>query len=292
MRKKQLSDADIRAVLEGRAPQRRAELEELAAVVDSLRLSSFETPPRPSAGLAARLDTERVAWISEPAGGLPAQGTEVLARSAELPARGKRMFFSWFTGLGLVAKLAIGGAAVAVAATAGTVGAGAAGVLPPAVQSAYDDAVTPVETPTPEPTEGADSETEGERTVPDGTQEPVVEDGTGDEVVVPAEDDASGPKTAHAQAVTEAAHRDLEPGEKRGEIVRDAAHSGKSGHEDADEADDSGADSPSDLDDSDDDASGDSDDDSDDDSDSDSSGSGSSDSGSGSANSGKGKSGK
>src|SRR4051794_26546624 len=141
MRNQRITDAEVTALLQGRTPSGRTDLESVAAVVDALRLTSFDAPPRPSAELAARLDLERVTWISDTAGGLPVDATRRVSRSETAPAKGRvRMFFSWFTGLGLAGKIVLGAAGVAVA----TVGAGTAHVLPSVVQTAFDDTVTTV----------------------------------------------------------------------------------------------------------------------------------------------------
>ncbi|HEV2796988.1 MAG TPA: hypothetical protein VGV65_05155 [Nocardioides sp.] len=53
------------------------------------------------------------------------------------------MIFTWLTSLGLVTKLTVGATAVTVTVA----GAGAAGVLPPVAQEAFDDVVAPIEQP-------------------------------------------------------------------------------------------------------------------------------------------------
>jgi hypothetical protein len=141
MRKQRITDDEVTALLEGRIPSGRTDLESVAAVVDALRLTSFEAPPRPSAELASRLDLERATWISDPAGGLPVDTTRQVTGLRTVPAKGRvRMLFSWFTGLGLAAKIVLGATGAAVA----TVGAGSVHVLPAAVQTAFDDTVTAV----------------------------------------------------------------------------------------------------------------------------------------------------
>jgi hypothetical protein len=234
MRKQRITDDEVTTLLQGRAPSGRADLESVAAVVDALRLSSFEAPPRPSAELAARLDLERVTWISEPAGGLPADATRRASRLETVPARGRvRMFFSWFAGLGLAAKIILGASGVAVA----TVGAGAAHVLPPGIQAKFDETVTTV-VGEEEPVEDTTGEVAEDTTDDTATDEAPTDETVVDETVVeePATEAPETPVTdevkvnenapAHAQAVQEAAHTKTAPGE-HGKLVREAAHSNK-----------------------------------------------------------------
>ncbi|WP_210509197.1 hypothetical protein [Naasia sp. SYSU D00057] len=241
MRKQRITDDEVTALLQGRTPSGRADLESVAAVVDALRLTSFEAPPRPSAELAARLDLERATWISEPAGGLPADATRQVPVLEAAPAKGRvRMFFSWFAGLGLATKIVLGATGAAVA----TVGAGAAHVLPPAIQTTFDEAVTTV-VGDEEPVEDTTGEVAEEPTDETGTdeipvEEPVAEEPVAEEPVaeepVAEEPVAEEPATdevkvnenapAHAQAVQEAAHTKTAPGE-HGKLVREAAHSNK-----------------------------------------------------------------
>jgi len=236
MRKQRITDDEVTALLQGRTPSGRTDLESVAAVVDALRLTSFEAPPRPSAELAARLDLERATWISEPAGGLPVDATRRASVLEAVPARGRvRMFFSWFAGLGLAAKIVLGVTGAAVA----TVGAGAAHVLPPGIQAKFDETVTTVvgeEEPV-EDTTGDVTEEPADETTTDETpvEEPIAEEPVTEEPV--AEEPAAGETAtdevkvnenapAHAQAVQEAAHTKTAPGE-HGKLVREAAHSNK-----------------------------------------------------------------
>jgi hypothetical protein len=248
MRNQRITDDEVSALLEGRTPSGRADLESVAAVVDTLRLTSFEAPPRPSAALASRLDLERATWISEPAGGLPGNATSRVFRHETVPTRGRvRMLFSWFTGLGLASKIVIGAAGVAVA----TVGAGSVHVLPATVQTAFDDTVTavvgdeqPVEDATGEVAEDTTVDTDTDETATDTTitDETTVDDTTVDSTTTEdttttapeASTDASTTTEvkvnenapAHAQAVQAAAHTKSEAGE-HGKLVREAAHSNK-----------------------------------------------------------------
>src|SRR4051812_5301102 len=239
MRNQRITDAEVTALLQGRTPSGRTDLESVAAVVDAIRLTSFDAPPRPSAELAARLDLERATWISDAAGGLPVDATRRVSRPETVPARGRvRMFFSWFTGLGPAGKIVLGAAGVAVA----TVGAGTAHVLPPVVQTAYDDTVTTVvggEQAAEDPTRGVSDEptdtTVTDETVTDETttdatttDETTTEDATTEQPAADATTEAKVNENApaHAQAVQEAAHTATAPGE-HGKLVREAAHSNK-----------------------------------------------------------------
>lgn len=148
MRKNRLSHADVAALLDGTAPSGRPDLASVAALVDDLRLNSFEAPPRPTAELASRLDVDRASWISPAAGGLLQTSDRGAAPvlAAPAPKRGKaRMFFTWFTGLGLAAKIGIGAGAVAF----GAVGAGAVNALPAPVQHGFNQVVSAVTAQTP-----------------------------------------------------------------------------------------------------------------------------------------------
>ncbi|WP_210479194.1 hypothetical protein [Naasia sp. SYSU D00948] len=277
MRNNRLSDDDITALLAGTALHGRPDLQPLAMLVDDLRSASSESSPRPSAAVTTLLDLDRVPGISTAALGGLAQRSDrgrVPAGPAAASRRGiASMFLTWFTGLGLVAKLGIGAAAAAV----GVVGAGAAHALPPGIQAGFD---TVVETVVPLPADDV-STTDDDDTGTDGTAP------TGDAVADTETDDSgadgvggvdgtadAGPKTEHAQGVVEAAHDDSTVGREHGEAVSEAAHqnrgqggSGDDSAEDSgDEVEDEGAD----------------------DSGTSNSGSGNGNSGSGSANSGRG----
>lgn len=311
MRKTRLSDDDALAILDGQIPEGRPDLASVASAVHEMRVASLGSAPRPSAELAARLDLDRVAGISASAGGLPERSLDwVPAPTARrVPTRGRaRMIFSWFAGLGLAAKIAIGATTVAF----GAVGAGAVGVLPPAVQDGFDEVVSVV---TPLPDTSSDDAVTGDdaavpsddgATVDDGTTDGTTV-GTTEETTVGTTDDTtdgttdgtddgtadgSNAPTDHAAAVQEAAHTKTDDPTEHGKLVREAAHSGKSGHHDATEADDETEDESEDV--NDDQGGSTSDDESDDSSDDDSDSSDSSDSASGksgSDSSGKGKSG-
>lgn len=154
MRKHGISDHDASALLKGRAPVARPDLVPLADAVSELRAAAFETLPRPSAGLASRLDVARATGIStstvpSPDSGAVETSTRETTGSASLQGRVKSMF-TWFAGLGIAAKVALG---LTVAAAAGVTGVGAVGAfqnLAPAVSDG--EVVVPTDAPTVEPT--------------------------------------------------------------------------------------------------------------------------------------------
>ncbi|BDZ44360.1 hypothetical protein [Naasia aerilata] len=148
------------------------------------------------------------------------------------------MVFSWFTGLGLAAKIAIGATVMAV----GAVGAGAAQALPTPIQQSFNDIVGTVSTDDETPAVDGDATDDG-TTIPDTT----TDDGTTVDPTVPVVGDDDGTadqgKTEHATAVTEAAHDDSTQGREHGEAVSEAAHQNR-GHgadDAADEGDDDSA---------------------------------------------------
>ena len=135
-----ITDGQATALLDGRAPEGRDDLQDIAALVDTLRLASFEPPPLPNAALAARLDLERLAWVSATRG-TGAPDAERTAVPLQRPAKGRtRTALGWFTGLGIAAQLALGAGAVSASAA----GIGMAGALPPAAQEAFDTVVATV----------------------------------------------------------------------------------------------------------------------------------------------------
>jgi hypothetical protein len=232
MRKNRLSNADVAALLDGTTPLGHPELESVATLVDDLRLTSFEAPPRPTAELASRLDLDRASWISPAAGGLLQKTDRATTRefAAPAPKRGKaRMIFTWFAGLGLAAKIGMGATAVAF----GAVGAGAAHALPTPVQHSFDVVVDALTSHEDAPVVD-DSSVSGD-TATDTV--PVTETGT--ETVVtttdpattldpaaPVSDDGTDDSddSDHAAGVQEAAHDDSVDGREHGQAVSDAAH--------------------------------------------------------------------
>ena len=65
MRKHRITDADVASLVSGHTPQGRPELGELAHALSEFRAASFETAPRPSAALSARLDVGKPSMVSE-----------------------------------------------------------------------------------------------------------------------------------------------------------------------------------------------------------------------------------
>ena len=142
MRSHRITDEHAEALLNGHALEDREDLRQVAGVVGALRLASFEAPPQPSAALAARLDLDRLAWVSAAQGtGVPGCDTERMTVLARRPAKGKiKTALGWFAGLGLAAQLVLGAGAVSASAA----GIGMAGVLPPAAQEVFDAVVATV----------------------------------------------------------------------------------------------------------------------------------------------------
>ena len=169
MRKHRITDADASALVTGRTPADRPDLEELAMSLTEFRAASFELSPRPSAELAARLDLANATGISvlNEAADAATIETTVPAASGRAPRRGLVVrVFTWFAGLGLGVKILLGTAVVAAAAT----GVGAAGALPPGAQDAFDQVVSTV-VPTDETddsgTDAVTDETDGSDVVTD-----------------------------------------------------------------------------------------------------------------------------
>src|SRR5687767_11327031 len=131
-----ITDRHAAALLDGHVPEDREDLKDVAAVIGALRLASFEAPPQPSAALAARLDLDRLAWVSTARGtGVPGCDVERTTVLAQRPARRNiKRALGWFTGLGVAAQLALGVGAVGASAA----GIGMAGALPPAAQQMFD----------------------------------------------------------------------------------------------------------------------------------------------------------
>ena len=113
-----LSEDAAAALIAGTAPSEHPELASLAASIAELR-SAPQPAPQPTAALIARIDL----------GIRPVIAPVVNKR--------RRTLASWFVGLGILAKLALG-TLIAVTAVSS---AGAAGILPGAAQSTFDHIV-------------------------------------------------------------------------------------------------------------------------------------------------------
>lgn len=147
MRKHRITHHEAQQLLAGRTPEGRSEMAVLASSLEAFRAAAFATVPQPSVALAARLGPLRGADISVATGGSSPYAvgaeSESLAPSPASQKKGKNRMFAWIAGLGLVAKLTVGAGAVALGLT-GVGVAGAAGVLPGEVQTAFDEAVSVV----------------------------------------------------------------------------------------------------------------------------------------------------
>jgi len=161
MTKHRVSDDEAAELLRGSAPSARPELAPLAESISNFRAAAFESVPQPSAELSARLDLH----------GAPREIVSMTPSSSAHTAASQqgrvRQMITWFTGLGVLAKIFLG-STVAVAAVAG---AGVGGVLPGGAQGVFETVVsvvvpstdefepTPTETrtPSPAPTEDADT---------------------------------------------------------------------------------------------------------------------------------------
>jgi hypothetical protein len=144
MRKQSISTEDAAAILSGRVPEERPDLEVLALALDDFRSASFEAAPLPSAELAALLDATQAPRISPSPENALAKGTARNARATAwrrptLLVRRSRLF-GWIASLSLAAKISVGATAAAV----GVVGAGAAEVLPAPAQQVFDEVLTTV----------------------------------------------------------------------------------------------------------------------------------------------------
>jgi hypothetical protein len=133
------------ALLHGRVPDGRDDLERLTALVGVLRLSVFDAPPRPSDALLGRLDSDRLAWLSSSSSSSAQRAAALGCQEGALLFSGhgkvrRRTVAGWFAGLGIAAQIVIGAGAV----TASAAGLGMAGALPPAAQQFFEDAVTAV----------------------------------------------------------------------------------------------------------------------------------------------------
>ncbi|MGH3442555.1 MAG: hypothetical protein ACRDUY_11055 [Nitriliruptorales bacterium] len=149
-RRNRLDDRATDALFSGRVPSGREDLADVADLVEALRAAA-SVSPRPNADLAAVL-TE---GLSTEKGDLPATAGSNVNRPAPQAAglpkwrKARRMIeiaVAKLGALGLAAKVGVASAAV----VAGTVGGGAAGVLPGPVQDAVAatvEAVTPLDLP-------------------------------------------------------------------------------------------------------------------------------------------------
>jgi len=138
MRTHRMTDDEASAVLRGQAPQARHDLAPLADAVVTFRRASFDTPPQPSAELAARLDLERASRISIDR---LSTSTSVASPAMQAPAPRtgrRRVALGAFAGLGLAAKIAIGAGAALAVGVGGAGAAGAAGVLPTPAQEVFE----------------------------------------------------------------------------------------------------------------------------------------------------------
>lgn len=161
LRRRRLDDRTADAVLRGRTPQTPQDgLADLAAFVAAVRTEATSSTARPNVSLAEVLAD----GIAPDTGDLQVTAASDIHGPATQVAgppkrRTRKMLESITTGLaalGLAAKAGIAGATV-VAATAG---AGAAGILPDAVQVPFDEAVGIERAEVPEVAEADRAETE------------------------------------------------------------------------------------------------------------------------------------
>jgi hypothetical protein len=156
MTKHRISDTEASALLNrdalrGDATGVSPELSALAESLSDFRAAAFETTPRPSAELMARLDLSGESKIAASTMSI-ASGAVASAPVGEVSRQKRiRRMISWFAGLGVLAKIALG----STVAAAAVVGAGAGGVLPGGAQDAFNtvvSAVVPTVTDDPEST--------------------------------------------------------------------------------------------------------------------------------------------
>jgi len=132
-----MSDDEAAAVLRGLTPDARHDFAPLADAVAAFQRAFSDTPPQPSAALAARLDLERAARISIDRENVSTAVAS--ANQARPPKTGRRrVALGAFAGLGLAAKIAIGAGAAVAVGVGGAGAAGAAGVLPSSAQQVFD----------------------------------------------------------------------------------------------------------------------------------------------------------
>ena len=241
MRKHRITHYEAQQLLAGQAPAGRSEIVVLASSLEAFRAAAFTTVPQPSVALAARLGPPRGADISVATGGSSpyAAGGEAgsLTPAPAPQKKGKKRMFAWIAGLGLLAKLTVGAGTVALGLT-GVGVAGAAGVLPGEVQTAFDEAVSVV-LPAAED-EAAEDEAVEDEAVEDGavTDAEAVEDeavtdteAVEDEAVTDAED--AGDDVAGID--------DEESGRAQEELYRESGDT----HDEADDVDEYGVDEES-----------------------------------------------
>ena len=142
-----INDDEAELLLAGRTPEGRPDFDELAASIASFRSAAFETVPRPSALLAARLGLPQEELVSVIATSTAASSGRLAAAFpvAALAARAPRTsamtrMIERVSGLGLPARIAAGMGALALGITA----VGAANALPGGMQGAFDDLVSTV----------------------------------------------------------------------------------------------------------------------------------------------------
>ena len=180
MAKHRISDNEVEALLRGDAIGVSPELSALAQSLSDFRAAAFETVAQPTAALTARLRPQGESELVTSRVSIES-ATTASARTTSRKKRVRRAL-SWFTGLGLLAKILLG----STVAAAAVVSAGAGGVLPGGAQDAFDTVVSlvapnlhdgpdsvptgepsiepndqptgePTVGPSPEPTEGADT---------------------------------------------------------------------------------------------------------------------------------------
>ena len=236
MRKHRITDADVASLVSGHTPQGRPELDELAKSLSEFRAASFETTPRPSAALLARVDVGKPSMVSESNESVfnadMIETTSSTSRGSRSRKGLVRTVFSWIAGLGLGLKIALGATAALAAAT----GAGAAGVLPFGSQQAFDEVVSVV-IPAAEPIDhSTDDGTD------DGTDGDDVTEGSGDGDVTEGYDPADG---NFGSWVSDQAKDKPGTGEEFGQMVSDEAknkpHPGASDGTEGDDTSDNDA---------------------------------------------------
>lgn len=143
----------------------------LTEALQQFRALAHARAPRPSKELSARLDMQMLERLPAASSATQLAVVNASARPGRL-----RAVLSWLAGLGVVAKIVLG---VAVAAAAAT-GAGAAGVLPGAAQQVFDTVLPGLAPHAPSPIADDPS---GDATPPglSPTAVPGDEDGTGAE---------------------------------------------------------------------------------------------------------------
>ena len=147
----------------------------LTEALQQFRALAYARAPRPSKELSARLDMQMLERLPAASSATQLAVVNASARPGRL-----RAVLSWLAGLGVVAKIVLG---VAVAAAAAT-GAGAAGVLPGAAQQVFDTVLPGLAPHTPSPIAddpSGDATPPGLSPTDTPTADPGDEDGTSDE---------------------------------------------------------------------------------------------------------------